>query len=328
MARTIPRHGTPGPAVRDVPEPRLGVVRARCGRRGTRAARAASAHRRDLRPRAREPRAHRTKVGTECPNARPRSRWLRLLMPIAVAGARSSPPAAAGVVRPLDRRQLRRRRGQAAPSPRPPRPRRPPPKLQRRTSSASRRQDGTGQAPSAPRDDLKIVYTGSLELVVDDLAGRARQGQDRRPRHRRLHRRLAGGQRRRPLRRHHHLPHPGHALGGRPRRRCAASRPRSWASRPRRPRWAARSWTSRPGSGTCGPASRSSWTSPRAPARSPTCSRSRRASREVRGQIEQLDGQRLQLAGPGRLRDARRHLRHGGRAGPGGRQGLGSEVRR
>ncbi len=26
-----------------------------------------------------------------------------------------------------------------------------------------------GQAPSAPRDDLKIVYTGSLELVVDDL---------------------------------------------------------------------------------------------------------------------------------------------------------------
>ncbi len=27
----------------------------------------------------------------------------------------------------------------------------------------------SGQAPSAPRDDLKIVYTGSLELVVDDL---------------------------------------------------------------------------------------------------------------------------------------------------------------
>jgi len=26
-----------------------------------------------------------------------------------------------------------------------------------------------GQVPSAPRDDLKIVYTGSLELVVDDL---------------------------------------------------------------------------------------------------------------------------------------------------------------
>jgi hypothetical protein len=29
--------------------------------------------------------------------------------------------------------------------------------------------NGNGQPPSAPRDDLKIVYTGSLELVVDDL---------------------------------------------------------------------------------------------------------------------------------------------------------------
>jgi hypothetical protein len=29
--------------------------------------------------------------------------------------------------------------------------------------------DRTGMAPSAPRDDLRIVYTGSLELVVDDL---------------------------------------------------------------------------------------------------------------------------------------------------------------
>ncbi|HYO43944.1 MAG TPA: DUF4349 domain-containing protein [Candidatus Limnocylindrales bacterium] len=30
-------------------------------------------------------------------------------------------------------------------------------------------QGGTGGVPSAPRDDLKIVYTGSLELVVEDL---------------------------------------------------------------------------------------------------------------------------------------------------------------
>ena len=29
---------------------------------------------------------------------------------------------------------------------------------------------GDANAPSAPRDDLKIVYTGSLQLVVDDLA--------------------------------------------------------------------------------------------------------------------------------------------------------------
>lgn len=29
---------------------------------------------------------------------------------------------------------------------------------------------GNANAPSAPRDDLKIVYTGSLQLVVDDLA--------------------------------------------------------------------------------------------------------------------------------------------------------------
>jgi hypothetical protein len=29
--------------------------------------------------------------------------------------------------------------------------------------------DGNGMAPSAPREDLRIVYTGSLELVVDDM---------------------------------------------------------------------------------------------------------------------------------------------------------------
>jgi hypothetical protein len=48
--------------------------------------------------------------------------------------------------------------------------------------------DGSGQVPdrsgsesgevplSAPRDDLKIVYTGSLQLVVDDLAGALARG--------------------------------------------------------------------------------------------------------------------------------------------------------
>jgi hypothetical protein len=46
--------------------------------------------------------------------------------------------------------------------------------------------DGTGQQPgrtgsgeqplSAPRDDLKIVYTGSLQLVVDDLAAALAKG--------------------------------------------------------------------------------------------------------------------------------------------------------
>ena len=48
--------------------------------------------------------------------------------------------------------------------------------------------DGSGQMPdrsgsesgevplAAPRDDLKIVYTGSLQLVVDDLAGALARG--------------------------------------------------------------------------------------------------------------------------------------------------------
>jgi len=36
---------------------------------------------------------------------------------------------------------------------------------------------GSGEQPlSAPRDDLKIVYTGSLQLVVDDLAGALARG--------------------------------------------------------------------------------------------------------------------------------------------------------
>jgi hypothetical protein len=35
---------------------------------------------------------------------------------------------------------------------------------------------GDGSAPAAPRDDLKIVYTGSLDLVVDDLDGALAKG--------------------------------------------------------------------------------------------------------------------------------------------------------
>jgi hypothetical protein len=36
--------------------------------------------------------------------------------------------------------------------------------------------EGNGQPPSAPRDDLKIVYTGSLDLVVDDLQAALAKG--------------------------------------------------------------------------------------------------------------------------------------------------------
>ena len=36
--------------------------------------------------------------------------------------------------------------------------------------------DGSGPAPAAPRDDLKIVYTGSLDLIVDDLDGALAKG--------------------------------------------------------------------------------------------------------------------------------------------------------
>jgi hypothetical protein len=36
--------------------------------------------------------------------------------------------------------------------------------------------NGNQNPPSAPRDDLKIVYTGSLQLVVDDLQGALAKG--------------------------------------------------------------------------------------------------------------------------------------------------------
>ena len=42
---------------------------------------------------------------------------------------------------------------------------------QRRGVRAATPGGGNGNPPSAPRDDLKIVYTGSLQLVVDDLGG-------------------------------------------------------------------------------------------------------------------------------------------------------------
>ena len=217
------------------------------------------------------------KGGNRMSNARPRSRLLHLFLPVAVlamllaaCGGSASAPILSTVGSAVDSSGESGAVPQAAAASEAP--------AAAEDAVGQPPDKSGGQPPSAPRDDLKIVYTGSLELVVDDLQAVARQGQDRRARHRRLHRRLAGGQRRRPLRRHHHLPRPGLPLGGRPRRRCAASRPRSWASRPRRPR-SAGSWsTSRPGSGTCAPASRSSSTSPRAPARSPTSSRSRRGS--------------------------------------------------
>ena len=37
------------------------------------------------------------------------------------------------------------------------------------SAAAAGQAGGGGNGPSAPRDDLKIVYTGSLQLVVDDL---------------------------------------------------------------------------------------------------------------------------------------------------------------
>ena len=68
--------------------------------------------------------------------------------------------------------------GDAAATPLPPRHRR----RRRPAPAGSARPGGLGDGsrPRRPRDDLKIVYTGSLQLVVDDLDGRARQGEGRR----------------------------------------------------------------------------------------------------------------------------------------------------
>ena len=95
--------------------------------------------------------------------------------------------------RQRDRRRSGRRRGVAA--------RRPPPAeapAGRAAAGGQPHRRAAASPPSAPRDDLKIVYTGSLELVVDDLQAALAKAKAAVARHRRLHRRLAGGQRRRP----------------------------------------------------------------------------------------------------------------------------------
>ena len=119
------------------------------------------------------------------------------------------------------------------------------------------------------------------------------------------------------------LPHPGHPLGGRPRPRCAASPPRSSPSRRRPPRSAASSWTSRPGSGTCGRAR-------------PRSSRDREGRRQgqrpARGRGAADRGPRPDRAArrparpahrPGRLRHAGHDVRARDRGRPGDGQGLG-----
>jgi hypothetical protein len=102
------------------------------------------------------------------PNARPRSRLLHLLVPIAVlamllaacGGSSSSILSTAGSAVDIDGDgavpQAAASEAAAAEAPAEDAAGQPPVR-------------SSGQAPSAPRDDLKIVYTGSLELVVEDL---------------------------------------------------------------------------------------------------------------------------------------------------------------
>ena len=85
----------------------------------------------------------------------------------------------------------------------------------RRQARHSRPADGN-QPPSALlRDNLRIVYTGSLDLVVDDLQAALAQARAAVAGDRRLHRGVGRDQRRRRGRRDDHLPDPGLALGGR-----------------------------------------------------------------------------------------------------------------
>jgi len=70
-----------------------------------------------------------------------------------------------------------------------------------------------GDAPSAPRDELHIVYTGSLQLVVGRPAAGARVGTGRRARVRRVRRAPRNGTTA-TVRRDHHLPHPRPTAGG------------------------------------------------------------------------------------------------------------------
>jgi len=94
----------------------------------------------------------------------PRGRWLRLLIPIAAVavilaacGGSASAPVPGGVD---DYAGAPSAAASAAPAAEAP----------EDNKGQPVQEGGTGGVPSAPRDDLKIVYTGSLELVVDDLA--------------------------------------------------------------------------------------------------------------------------------------------------------------
>ena len=95
----------------------------------------------------------------------PRSGWLRLLIPIAVVavilaacGGASVEPILSSVGSSVGGDGEAQGAASEAPAAAPEEP------------GGQLPEDGTGGIPSAPRDDLKIVYTGSLELVVDDLA--------------------------------------------------------------------------------------------------------------------------------------------------------------
>jgi hypothetical protein len=95
----------------------------------------------------------------------PRGQWLRLLIPIAVVavvlaacGGSASAPILSTVGSAVDPNGGGpSAAASAAPAAAP------------EDQGGQVPQDGTGGVPSVPRDDLKIVYTGSLELVVDDL---------------------------------------------------------------------------------------------------------------------------------------------------------------
>jgi hypothetical protein len=101
----------------------------------------------------------------------PRSRWLRLLLPITVmalalaaCGGSASARILSTVGNAVDNNSLAQggeptAAAAAAPAP-----------------GGQVPNGGNGQPPSAPRDDLKIVYTGSLDLVVDDLQAALAKG--------------------------------------------------------------------------------------------------------------------------------------------------------
>jgi len=94
----------------------------------------------------------------------PRGRWSRLLIPIAVLAAvlaACGGSAAAPILSTVGSSVGGDGETQAAASEAP--------AFAPEEPGGQLPDDGYGTPPSAPRDDLKIVYTGSLELVVDDL---------------------------------------------------------------------------------------------------------------------------------------------------------------